>query len=168
MNMSVKKTASLAVFLTVALGIYAIESFIPLPVPLPGVKLGLSNIVTLFLIRRFGIKEAAMVMAARILIASLFFGGVVTFIYSVFGGVLSLVLMGAVNSLLSGKYLFITGIFGAMAHNLGQVLAAVAVLKSAAVMVYLPFLLIVAVFTGLFTGTAAHFAEKKLPKNGDF
>ena len=163
--MSTRKITILALYTTIALTIFMIESAIPAVVPIPGVKLGLSNIVTLFVIKRHGFKDAALVLFVRVILASIFAGQIVSFTYSVAGGVLCLIVMGLINYILSGEFLFVTSVFGAIAHNVGQILAAYFVLKMSGIFAYVPFLIISGIITGLFTGFACFFAEKKIPKN---
>lgn len=162
--MSTRKITLLAVYTTIALTIFMIESAIPPLVPIPGVKLGLANIVTLFVIKRHGIRDAALVLFMRVVIASIFAGQIVSFTYSIAGGVLCLLVMGLINYILRGEFLFVTSVFGAIAHNIGQILAAFFVLKMSGIFAYIPFLIISGIITGLFTGLAVFFAEKKIPK----
>jgi len=162
--MSVRKITLLALYTTIALTIFVIESAIPTVVPIPGVKLGLSNIVTLFVIKRHGAKEAAIVLIMRVILASIFAGQIVSFTYSIAGGFLCLIVMAIINFILRGEFLFITSVFGAIAHNVGQILAAFFVLKMSGIFAYIPFLIISGIITGLFTGFACYFAEKKIPR----
>lgn len=120
----VKRLTTLALLTTIALTIFVVESAIPTLVPIPGVKLGLANIVTLFVLKRYKFSDAAIVLAMRIILATIFTGQAVSFIYSVSGGFLCLIVMAAVNKLLRGQYIFLTGILGAVSHNAGQILAA--------------------------------------------
>ena len=88
MHSRTKKIAFLALFAALAIGIYGLESLIPNPFPIPGVKLGLANIVTLVVLRRFGIREASLVLVVRILLCALLFGNGMTLLYSAVGGIL--------------------------------------------------------------------------------
>ena len=88
--MHVKKLTVLALFTTLSLAVYAVESAIPPLVPIPGIKLGLANIITLILLQNASAKDALMVLAARILLSSLLFGNVLSLLYSLCGGGLSL------------------------------------------------------------------------------
>ena len=115
----VKRLTTLALLTTIALTIFVVESAIPTLVPIPGVKLGLANIVTLFVLKRYKFSDAAIVLAMRIILATIFTGQAVSFIYSVSGGFLCLIVMAAVNKLLRGQYIFLTGILGAVSHNAG-------------------------------------------------
>ena len=149
---------------TIALTIFVVESAIPTLVPIPGVKLGLANIVTLFVLKRYKFSDAAIVLAMRIILATIFTGQAVSFIYSVSGGFLCLIVMAAVNKLLRGQYIFLTGILGAVTHNAGQILAAFFILRLSGIFAYMPFLVISGVITGLFTGLVCFFADRYIPK----
>ena len=164
MQSRTKKLAILALFAALALGIYGLESLIPNPFPIPGIKLGLANIVTLVVLKRFGIREAALVLTVRILLSSLLFGNGVTLLYSAAGGLLCLAIEFAINSFLKGKALFVTAVFGALFHNAGQLIVALFLTKVINVMVYAPYLGISAILTGLFTGLCAYYTLKLLPR----
>lgn len=162
--MSTKKLTLLALFTTISLAVYAIESAIPPLVPIPGIKLGLANIVTLILLQYFSVKEATLVLVARILLSTLLFGQAMSLIYSFAGGLLSLLLMAAVMRLLQTKMTFLTGAVGGLTHNLGQLIAAFLITSTAGVFAYLPFLILSGILTGLFTGLCAGFAGRYLGK----
>lgn len=154
--MNTKRIALGALLTALALGLSYMERFIPLQlaVPLPGVKLGLANIVTLLALYFLGSSTAATVLVLRCVLGSVFGGGVTALAFSLTGGLLALGTMLAARRL---RFLSIYGvsILGAAAHNIGQIFAAMAVLKSVTVASYLPFLLIVSVATGMLTGAAA-------------
>ncbi len=163
--MKVKSTGHLtllALFTTLALAIYSIEAALPTLVPIPGVKLGLANIITLLVLRYLSAKDAFGVLITRILIATLLFGQAMSLLYSLAGGVLCLLIMTLFNKLLQGHFLFLTSIFGALAHNAGQLVVAVILTSSIAPLSYIPFFIIAACITGLFTGLCAVFAGKYL------
>lgn len=160
--MSVKKMTLLALYATVSLAVYAVESMLPPPAPIPGLKLGLANIVTLILLYRYTLREAALVLTVRILLSALLFGQAVSLLYSLFGGILSMLVMYCFNRLFKKRTLFITGAVGGLSHNIGQLLIAHALTRSAGIWVYLPFLILSGVLTGFFTGLAASFAARYL------
>ncbi len=162
--MRLKRLTTLAVFTVIALTIFVAESFIPVPVPLPGIKLGLSNIVTLFLLLNYKPADAFYVLFVRILLSSLFTGGALYLLYSFCGGLFCFGAMCLINRFLHGKYIFITSIFGALFHNIGQLGAAYVVTGTAGVFAYLPFLILSGTVTGLFTGLCAHYAQKYLKR----
>lgn len=160
--MSLKKLTLLSLFTTISLAVYAIESAIPPLVPIPGIKLGLANIVTLVLLRRFRAGDALMVLCCRILLSALLFGQALSLLYSLAGGLASLFVMCLVMKLLQKKWIYLTGAMGGLTHNMGQLLTAWAITATSGVFAYLPFLVISGVITGLFTGLCAGFLDRYL------
>jgi len=167
---NVKKTILLGLFVSQALILSIVESWIPVPAPVPGVKLGLANIITVITIIFFGFREALAVVFVRCVLSSIFGGGGwMLFLFSVTGGILS----AAVMSLLykSGRDKFsITGISiaGAISHNIGQILVAAFFMKDLAVAVVLPVLLISGCIMGFFVGLVSSFLEGALRKTRIF
>ena len=161
--MKTKRIALCAVLTALALGLSYLERFLPLQlaVPLPGVKLGLANIVTLMALIFLGGRTAVTVLVLRCFLGSMFGGGVTALAFSLVGGLLALGTMAAARRL---PFLSLYGvsILGAAAHNIGQILAAMAVLKSWTVVSYLPLLLLVSIAAGLLTGAAASAAFRAL------
>lgn len=162
--MSIRRITILGLLTAVALTIFMIESALPALAPIPGVKLGLANIVTLFILLRLQVTDAALALFVRIILASVFAGQMVSFLYSICGGVLCLVTMAIVNRLLNKKLIFLTSVIGAMAHNMGQIFAAYFVLGMRGILVYVPFLIVSGVVTGLFTGVICFYADRYIPK----
>ena len=160
---STKHITVLALFTTIALAVYYAESLLPPIVPIPGIKLGLANIITLILIKKATLKDAFLVLLMRILIAGFLFGQAMSLLYSLTGGILSLVSMYLIYKLLQGQFTFLTGIFGALFHNLGQLSVAMLLVSGTAPLAYLPFFILSSMITGTFTGLCAHYASKKLP-----
>lgn len=161
--MDAKKPARLALLLALALGLSYVERFIPLElvIPLPGVKLGLANVVTLFALYALDAPSAALILLPRCLMGS-FFGGVSSLLFSLLGGALALLAMILAKK---SRFLSVFGvsILGAAAHNVGQVAAAAALLGSWYIVGYLPFLLVLAVPCGLLTGALAAGVLRALP-----
>lgn len=162
--MRTRRITMLGLLTTIALTIFMIESALPALAPIPGIKLGLANIVTLFILLRFQVRDAVLVLFIRIILASVFAGQMVSFLYSICGGVLCLAVMALVNRLLDKKFIFLTSVFGAIVHNIGQVLAAYFVIGMSGVFVYVPFLLLSGVVTGLFTGVICYYADRYIPR----
>lgn len=160
--MKIRKLTVLALFTTLALIIFTIESAIPPLVPIPGVKLGLANIITLVVLRNYSGRDAFLVLVMRILLSSFFFGQALSLFYSLAGGLLCFGAMWAVNKLLQRHFLFLTSVFGGVFHNLGQLGAAWVITRTAGVLAYLPFLILSGILTGLFTGLCTHFAQRYL------
>lgn len=136
--MSVKKLTLLSLFTTLSLAVYAAESALPPLAPVPGMKLGLANIVTLILLRHFSWKDAAAVLTARITLSALLFGQALSLLYSLAGGLLSLAVMAVLMKLLRRRLLFLTGAMGGLFHNMGQLLTAFLITATPGVLAYLP------------------------------
>lgn len=163
-KMTVKKMAALAMFSVIALTIFMLESMIGPIVPIPGIKLGLANIVTLLVLALYGPKEALFVLIIRILLGSMFGGQMISFFYSLTGGLLCWLIMSLINAFFHGKLLTLTSMCGAAAHNVGQILAAIVITQSISVVAYLPVLMVSAMITGCFTGLAAQAVSGRLQK----
>ena len=161
-KLTVQKMVLLAMLSTIALTIFVVESMLPPLAPIPGIKLGLANVVTLILLVCFNEKDALLVLLIRILLGSICAGQLMSFLYSLCGGLLCFITMALINRLLKKHFIFITSVFGALAHNAGQIFVAIVMTSSLSILVYLPILLISAVLTGLFTGFCAWFAAPRL------
>ncbi len=160
--MSIRKLTTLALFTTLALIIFTVEHALPPLVPIPGIKPGLANIITLVVLQLYPPKDAFLVLTTRILLATLLFGQAMSLLYSLAGGFCCFVVMILFNRLLQKQFLFLTSILGAVFHNLGQLLVAYLLTSVPGVLVYLPFLLLSGILTGLFTGFCAQFTLKYL------
>ena len=150
-----KRIVLSAVLVSLALAFSYMERFIPLQmlIPLPGVKLGLANVVTLIALYLLGTKSAFAILILRCFLGSLFGGGITGFLFSITGGLLSMTVMALCKNapLLS---VYGVSILGAAAHNIGQILAAMVLMHSVYIGMYLSYLLVVALFTGFATGAA--------------
>lgn len=160
--MTIRKLTVLALYTTLSLAIYAVECAIPPLVPIPGIKLGLANIITLILLRNYSLRDTVLVVIARILLSTLLFGQFMSLLYSLVGGIGSLLVMAAISTLLHKRYLYLIGAVGGLTHNLGQLSVAFLLTATPGVLAYLPFLVISGILTGFFTGLCAHFGEKFL------
>lgn len=163
-TMNTEKMTMLAMFSVVALTIFSAESMIGPIVPIPGIKLGLANIITLIVMVLYGPKDALFVLIVRILLGSIFAGQMISFFYSLSGGMFCLLVMSLVNCFFHKKFLVLTSMCGALAHNIGQIFAAFLMTQSVSVAAYLPVLMVSAMITGCFTGLAAQFCLKHLKK----
>lgn len=155
----------MALLTAIALAIHVAEAQIPPLVAIPGVKLGLANIITVYAAFSIGGGAAAMILIARILLGSMFGGGVVSLLYSLAGGVLCLLVTLLLRRMLTWKQIWAAGVMGAIVHNIGQILVAILVTGTPAIVSYLPVLLISGVITGTFTGFAAQFVVNRMGKN---
>lgn len=159
-----KKLVFMALLTAISLIIWVIEAQIPPPVPVPGIKLGLASVVTLtamVLLRR---RDALIVLMLRVVMASVFGGSVSALLFSMTGGLLSWVVMALTLRLFEEKQLWVVSVLGAVGHNAGQLLAAIAVTRTPALIAYGPALLAAAIVTGAFTGVAAMQITKPLKR----
>jgi heptaprenyl diphosphate synthase len=155
----------LGLLVSQALILSIVESWIPLPVAIPGVKLGLANIITLIAIIFFGFREAFLIMCIRVLLSSLYGGGWVVFWFSLAGGILSTIMMGFLYKWASKVFSIIgISIAGSIMHNVGQLIAASIVMRELSVMGYLPVLLVSGIIMGCFVGLCTNFLTKALEK----
>ena len=152
----------MALLTAIALTIFLVEAQLPPLAPIPGIKLGLANIVTVWAMFALGPVDALMILLARILLGGVFAGQLMTLAYSLSGGVLCYLTALLLRRLLTERQIWAAGIAGAMAHNIGQLLAASAVMGSWSVWYYCPILMISGVLTGTFTGLAAQFLFLRL------
>ena len=155
--MKSKQIALCGVLVAVALVLSLVEKMIPIQalVPVPGIKLGLANVVTVFALTHLRLRETIAIILVRVTLASVFMGSITAFLFSLFGSLLAM----AVMKMLfygEGTCFSIAGISvaGAAAHNIGQIGAAILVLGTTDVIGYLPLLLIVSIPMGLVTGLA--------------
>ena len=156
-----KKLALMAVLTAIALTIFMLEAQLPAPVPIPGVKLGLANIVTLTAMLILGRREAGAILAARIVMGAVFAGNPSAMLYSAAGGVLAYAAMCLLVGVVPEKRLWAVS---AVAHNMGQLLACVLVVKTPGVFIYAPALIVSGVITGVFTGFGAMYLVRALRK----
>lgn len=159
-----KKLALMSVLTAIALTIFMIEAQLPSPVPIPGVKLGLANIITLTTMLILGKKEAGAVLAVRIIMGAMFSGTPSTLLYSAAGGVLAYAVMCVLVGRVDEKRLWAVSAVSAVAHNIGQLAACVMVVKTAGVFLYAPALIISGVITGVFTGFGAMYLVRAVRK----
>lgn len=160
-----KKLTLCAVLTSLALALSYTERFIPLQMilPLPGVKLGLANVVTLLALYLLGGKYAFEILVPRCILGAVFGGGMTGLLFSLTGGLLSM----AVMTLCRKTKLFSVygvSILGAAAHHIGQVFVAMMLLQSVYVGAYLPYLLLISIVTGFAIGTACAGVLKILEK----
>lgn len=155
--MNAKRIAVDAMLTAIALAIFIVELQIPSIVPIPGVKLGLANIITVFAIFRLGKKDAALILLLRIMLGAIFSGNMAAIMYSLAGGFMCYLFMILISGILTEKQIFVASVAGAIAHNIGQILAAFLIMQSMGVFYYLPALIISGIITGLFTGLCAQF-----------
>lgn len=159
--MKTKKLTELALMATIALTIFMVERHIPNPFPIPGVKLGLANIVTIYAVYRYQLKEVLLLVMTRIILGTIFGGNMMALLYSAAGGLLCLAGMVPLHHIIPERTLWISSILGAVLHNIGQISVAVLVTGSLGILMYFPFLLVSGCCAGTFTGLCAQFLIRR-------
>ena len=187
MSTGVKKLVLMAILASLALIIFIVEAQIPLPVPIPGIKLGLANAVTLFALffgcrgdggcqgdgglttlrklsnpRPLGNLDVFAILLCRILLGAVFTGRFAAFAYSLAGGLLAFAAQVIMKRFVSYKQIWVCGAIGAVFHNIGQIIAAVLITGTPAIIAYLPVLIIAGIITGTITGFIAQLTIERL------
>ncbi len=144
----------LALLTAIALTIFMAEAQLPV-LPIPGVKLGLANIVTVYAMFALGPRDALLVLSSRVFLGAVFSGQMMTLFYSGAGGLLSWSMLALLRRPLGRERIWLASPVSALFHNLGQLLAAAGIARSWAVLAYLPYLVLAGCAAGLFTGVAA-------------
>ena len=164
MKISARKTAFLGIFTSVALILAYVEAILPpIMTAVPGIKMGLPNLILIFILYRFGVKDAAIVSGIRLVIVALLFGNFMTFAYSLAGAVLSM----AVMVLLKRSEKFSTvgvSIAGAVTHNLGQVLVAIFLLDTMQIGYYMLVLAVTGSIAGVCIGVGGNILIRRFEK----
>lgn len=155
------KLTTLALTVAFAMLLSYIESRIPAFVSIPGIKVGLANIAVIFTLYKFGVKEAITVSIIRVILISTLFGTPVSFIYSVSGATLSLVIMLILKKLTPLTEVTVS-VAGGVMHNIGQIAAACVMLSTNVVVYYLPFLLVSGTIAGIVVGVVSALLIKRV------
>lgn len=161
--MTTKRLTRMAILTAVALGIFIVELQIPTLAPIPGIKLGLANIITVYAMFTLGPKDTACILGARILLGSMFSGQMMSLMYSLAGGVLCYLVMLLLRRMFTQKQIWICSVLGAAAHNIGQITVAILLTRTPALIYYLPILMISGIIAGTFTGLCAQLVVHRLP-----
>ncbi len=159
--MKTKKLTLLSLLTAIALTIFMVEAQIPALVPVPGVKMGLANIVTVFTVFAIGAKEGCAVLFVRIFLGAVFAGNFSTIFYSAAGGACAIGVTILLKKILTENQLWVAGSLGAIAHSLGQMAMAILLTSTPGLIVYLPFMIAVSIITGAFTGLCAQLLMKR-------
>jgi len=161
--MKTKKMVSLALLIAIAMMLSYVEAMIP-SVGIPGVKMGLANIVVIFILYRIGLKEAAAVSLVRVVISGLLFTGVSAMLYSFAGAVLSL--LGMIILKKSDMFSCIgVSVAGGVLHNLGQIIVAMLVLETTAFTYYFPILALSGTISGILIGLCGAELVRRIPNS---
>ena len=162
-----KKIAKMGMLVAVAFVLSYIEAMLPLNLGVPGIKAGLSNIVTVFSLYYFSPGMALGIAITRIVLCGLTFGSMPGLLYSLAGGILSFIVMVILKK--TGKFsVYGVSVAGGVFHNIGQILVAIAVLQNKMVAYYLPFLLVAGVIAGVVVGILAAVLIKRFKDMGIF
>ncbi len=162
-----QNTARLGVFLSVALILSYIESLIPFYFGVPGMKLGLCNVIVVLLLMRNGPGEALLISVLRILLSSLLFGSLFSFCFSLSGGILSFFVMWFALRFMKLHPVTVS-ILGGVSHNVGQLFVALLLVKNYAIGVYAPVLFVFGLITGGSIGIIATETDRRLPQDAFF
>ena len=167
MENNLRKTVNLALLVTLALVISLVEMQLPMPVPIPGAKLGLSNIILLVSLYFYGFKASLTIALLKSFLLVLITGAVTSFFYSAAGAILSSIAMFVGLKYHERVFSFI-GIseIGAFSHNLGQIIVACFVMSNIKMMYYFPMLVLVGTISGFFVGISSNFIITHMKKIG--
>jgi heptaprenyl diphosphate synthase len=161
--MKTKKLAFIGISVALAMILSFVESQIPALIAVPGVKVGLPNLVIVFLLYKCGWREAALVNFLRVILSSILFGNVQTLTFSLAGAAVSL--LGMILLMITEKFSSVAvSVVGGVLHNLGQILAAVLWLGTMEIAYYLPVLLISGTVAGVLIGIVSGMLVKRLEK----
>ena len=155
------RLASFGVFVALALIFSYIETLIPFQIGIPGVKLGLANLVIVIALYRMPVGEVYLLSGVRVVLTGFLFGNLMSILYSLAGGILSLTVMWGMKRIRSVSILGVS-IAGGVFHNIGQLLAAALMVATYGVFSYLPVLLISGLLTGFVIGLAAGEMLKRI------
>ncbi len=163
MQTTTKKMARFAVYTALAFIFSYIESLVPLPIPFPGIKLGLANLVIIIVLYQSGFTAAFSVSIVRNILNALTFGSLFGLFYSLAGSVLSLLAMEGLRRLKPLKISMISvSSIGGIIHNMGQLLVASALVGHSAILHYFPFLYFAGLIAGVLIGVLGKLCLKRL------
>ncbi len=160
--MKTRRLTEIALLTAAALIIFIVELRLPDLSRIPGVKLGLANIFTVYAVYTYKAHEAAMLLVSRIVLGAMFSSNISALIYSFAGGMLCIAGMLLLKRVIPVNFLWLCSVFGAVLHNTGQMAAALLLTRSTAVLIHYPTLIVSGCIAGLFTGLCAQYVLKRL------
>lgn len=160
--MPIKKLSLLGVMTTLALVLSYVESLIPVFIGIPGVKLGLANLVAVFVLYRMSLKDALLVSVMRVLLAGFLFGNMMSILFSLAGSILSILTMNLLKKFESFSLIGVS-VSGACMHNVGQLCVAAFIVQTSRLFYYFPILMISGIVTGLLIGIASKLMLHYVP-----
>lgn len=162
--MKVRKLTLMAMLTAVSMIMFLVEAQIPVPIPVPGVKLGVSNVITLFALWTIGPWEAGAILLLRVFLGNLVAGSFSAMLFSLAGGGLCWVIMSLTRRFFRLNQVWILSVLGALGHNAGQLLMAIFISGTPTIAVYAPVLVLSGVVTGFFTGKCAQLVLEHMAK----
>ena len=159
--MRTKKITQMGLLLATALVLSYLESLLPVVIAVPGVKIGLANIITMLLLYQYGGRRAFLFMVVRVVLSGFLFSGMAGIVYSLAGGICCIVVMELIRKI---PYCSILGVSmaGAVSHNFGQILVAWLVMANSHILYYFPVLCISGLITGILIGLLSDILWKRL------
>lgn len=159
--MKSQQIARYALLTALAMVLSWLESMVPVATAVPGVKLGLTNLVVIFALYRMRLRDAVTISLIRVLLVSMTFGNAYSFAYSFAGAVLSLAVMALLKK--TGKFSMLgVSVAGGVCHNVGQILVAMTVLETARLVYYLPVLMVSGIAAGVCIGVVGAIITKRI------
>lgn len=159
-----KKVAFYGIFITLALVASYIEILVPIQIGIPGVKIGLANMVTILVMLTIGVKDACYISFIRVVLSGFLFGNLFAIIYSLAGAILSITVMALLKKTNQFSLVGISAA-GGVFHNIGQLLVAILVMENIRIGYYFPVLMISGIITGVMIGSVTGLVAKRLPSN---
>ncbi len=157
------RVAYFGVFTALALIFSYVESLIPINFGIPGIKLGIANLITILALFKMSVKDTYLISITRVILSGFMFGNLFAILYSLAGGLLSLTMMLLFKN--SGKFsLYGISMAGGVFHNVGQLIMAMLVVESVTIAGYLPMLLVAGLITGLVIGIVSNEMLKRLSR----
>ena len=159
--MNTRRLTTMAVLSALAVIIHTLEAQIPPIIPINDVKLGLSNVITMYAVWALGGKDAIQILLVRILMSAIFADHFSVIFYSMVGGMLAILVTIGMKHIVPAGLIWIVGIFASLAHTLGQLVVVVFINGAITALIFLPVLLITSVLTGLLTGLCSQIMVKR-------
>lgn len=162
-EVSTKRITEFGLLLAISLVFAYLESLLPVVIAVPGVKLGLANVVTMLVLYRSGFKNAFFFMSLRVVMAGILFSGLAGILYSFAGGLFSIITMQIARRCSFFSTIGVSMI-GAVFHNAGQIITAMLVMENAHILYYFPVLCVTGIVTGFLTGYVSYILFSKYNK----
>ncbi len=160
-----RKVAFYGIFAALAILMGYVEAMVQMPIPVPGIKLGLANVIVVIAMYFMGNKAAIGINVIRVLISALLFNGFSGFLYSLSGAAASFIVMVLAKKIKSSGIIGVS-VLGGVTHNIAQIGVAAAVLNTPGLMYYVPVLLVAGVVTGVIIGIVAKYCLRYIEKAG--